>query len=89
MHNFFSQFLPFLLLVAAFPKFSQNSFEKWPVVACRFTKELSANPRNVSTFQKRGIALGCLPKTLANSEDLGINATKNFLVQYNNKGNKV
>ncbi len=56
------------LLVNTFPGFSQNSFEKRPVAACRFSKELCANLRNTSTNRMRGIVLSCLEKSFVHSK---------------------
>ncbi len=57
---------PFFLLVDTFPRFPQKSFEKRPMVSgyLRFSQELHANPRKVSTNRKRGIALNAYKKTL-------------------------
>jgi hypothetical protein len=57
-------------LVETFPGFSQNSFEKRQVVACRSSKELCANPRNVSTNRKTAMALSRLQKSFVNSKAL-------------------
>jgi hypothetical protein len=56
-------FISFLLLVDKFPEFSQNSFEKQQMAACRSSKEFHENFRNLSTNRKRGIALCCLQKS--------------------------
>jgi hypothetical protein len=60
------------LLVNTFPGFSQNSFEKRQVAACRFSKELCVNPRNNSTNRMRGIALSYLQKSFVNSKAFGV-----------------
>jgi hypothetical protein len=65
-------------LVYKFPGFSQNSFEKRQVAACRSSKELCANPRNVSTNRKRAIALSCLQKSFVNSKAFGVKRLRNY-----------
>jgi hypothetical protein len=55
-------------LVNTFPGFSQNSFEKRQVAACRFSKEFCANPRKTPTNRMRAIALSCLQKSFVNSK---------------------
>jgi hypothetical protein len=58
-----------ILLVDKFSGFSQNSFEKQQVAACNSSKELCANPRNVSTNKKRAIAR---QKRFVNSKAFGV-----------------
>ncbi len=48
---------PFFLLVDTFLEFSQYFFEKRKMVASHFSKEFSANPRNVLTNRKSEISL--------------------------------
>jgi hypothetical protein len=48
-----------------------NSFEKKQVAACSSSKELGANPRNVSTNRKKAIAFSCLQKSFVNSKAFG------------------
>jgi hypothetical protein len=57
MHYSLLNLIPFFLLVNSFPEFSQNSFEMQQIAAYCFSKEFFANPRNLSTNKKRGIAL--------------------------------
>jgi hypothetical protein len=59
-------------LVDTFPGFSQNSFEKRQVAACRSSKELCPNPINVLISRKRAIAISCLQKSLVNSKAYGV-----------------
>jgi hypothetical protein len=49
-----------------------GSFEKRQITACRFSEEFCANPRNISTNKKRGIALCCLQKSFVISKLLVI-----------------
>jgi hypothetical protein len=58
--------------------FSQNSFEKWQMAACYFSKEFPVNPRNVSTNKKRGIALCCFQFTFTNSEGFGVKQLRTY-----------
>jgi hypothetical protein len=57
-------------LVGTFPGYPQNSFKKQQLVVCRFSKEFCANPRNVSTNRKTGVALCHLKKSFENSNGL-------------------
>jgi hypothetical protein len=66
-------------LVNTFPGFSQNSFEKRQVAACRSSKEFCAYPRNVSTNRNRAIALSCLHKSFVNSKAFGVKRLKTYL----------
>jgi hypothetical protein len=70
--------MPFFLLVNTFPEFSQNSFEKRQVAARRSSKELCANPINISTNRKREIALSCLQKSFVISKAFGVNRLRTY-----------
>jgi hypothetical protein len=59
-------------LVDVFFGFLQNSFEKLQVVACCFSKEFCANPKNTSTNRMREITLSCLQKSFVNSKAFGV-----------------
>jgi sugar (pentulose or hexulose) kinase len=65
-------------LVNTFSGFSQNSFEKWHVAACRFSKELCEYPRNTPTNRMRGIAISCLQKSFINSKAFGVKWLKTY-----------
>jgi hypothetical protein len=65
-------------LVNKFPGFSRNSFEKWQVAACRFSKELCENPKNTSTNRMRGIALSCIQKSFVNSKAVSVKRPKTY-----------
>ncbi len=49
-----------------------GSFERRQITGCRFSEEFCANPRNISTNKKRGIALCCLQNSFVNSKLLVI-----------------
>jgi hypothetical protein len=63
-------------LVNTFPGYSQNSFEKWQLTACRFSKEFWANPTSLSTNRRRETALFCLQKRFVNSKGFDIKGTE-------------
>jgi hypothetical protein len=65
-------------LADTFPGFFQNSFEKRQVAACRSSKELCANTRNVSTYRKRAIAHFCLQKSFVNSKAFGVKQLRTY-----------
>jgi hypothetical protein len=69
---------PFFYLGGTFSGFSQNSFEKWQMAACYFSKEFPVNPRNVSTNKKRGIALCCFQFTFKNSKGFGVKQLRTY-----------
>ncbi len=78
---------PSFLLVNTFLGFSHNSFGKRQVAACRFSKEICANPKNTSTNRMRGIALFCLQKSFVNSKAFGVKRLRTYLlIQNKNKG---
>jgi hypothetical protein len=60
------EFIPFFLLVDRLLDCSQSSFKKGQAAACRFSKEICANLRNLSTNRKKGILLGSFEKLLVN-----------------------
>jgi hypothetical protein len=68
----FGSLILFFLLVNIFPRCSQNSFKKQQIAAGRFSKEVCANPKIVSTNKKRGIALYCLQKSFVSSKAFGV-----------------
>jgi hypothetical protein len=61
-----------------FPGFLQNPFEKQQVATCRYSKELSANTRYVSTYRKMAIALSCLQKSFVNSKVFGVHRLRTY-----------
>jgi hypothetical protein len=65
-------------LVDTFPGFKKNSFEKQQVAACRSSKELYANPRNVSTNRKTAISLTSLQKSFVNSKAFGFKGLRTY-----------
>jgi hypothetical protein len=60
------------------PGFPKNSFEKRQVAACRFSNELHANPRNISTNRMREIALSSLQKSSVNSKAFGVKRLRTY-----------
>jgi hypothetical protein len=68
-------------LVDTFPGFSQNSLENRQVAACRSSKELCANPRNVLTNRKRAIFPSCLQRSFVNSKDFGDNRLRTYYLK--------
>jgi hypothetical protein len=48
------------------------------VAVCRSSKELCANPRNVSTNRKRAIAVSSLQKSFVNSKDFGVKRLRTY-----------
>jgi hypothetical protein len=51
------------------------------IAACCFSKELFANPRNVSTNKKERIALCGLQKSFVNSKAFGVERLRTYLVK--------
>ncbi len=72
---FSSEFFPFLPIGAAFPGFSQDSFEKRQVAAFRSSKEFCASPRSSSTNRRKGTAHFFLQKSFVNLKGSGVKGT--------------
>jgi hypothetical protein len=47
-----------------FPDFYKNCFKKGQVATCNFSKEICANPRNLSTNRKKVISPGSFEEKL-------------------------
>jgi hypothetical protein len=55
-----------------FPDFCKTLLKKQQVAECRFSKEICANPRIVSTKEETGITLCCLQKSLTKWKGFGV-----------------